>query len=76
MLRILDCYDIANITDIPPNAQIIPTKMDLKEKKDSNNKRIKDKPRLVVLGSLEWATERDVFSPSANLSTPIFSSTS
>ncbi len=69
MLKQLDCYEVVYKEHIPKNAQIIPTKLDLKEKIDSVGKWIKDKARLLVLGNLEWSSTRDVFAPTANIKT-------
>ena len=50
--------------------QIIPTKMDLRLKRDAMGHPTKYKGRLVVLGDQEWSDSlRDVFSPTANTKT-------
>jgi hypothetical protein len=53
MLADMDLYDEIAFEDVPPGAQILPTKMDFKTKYNSLGEFLKDKARLVVLGNLE-----------------------
>ena len=69
MLADMDLYDEVAFEDVPPGAQILPTKMDFKTKYNSLGKFLKDKARLVVLGNLEWETMQDYFSPTAHTKT-------
>ncbi len=69
MLADMDLYDEIAFEDVPPGAQILPTKMDFKTKYDSFGAFLKDKARLVVLGNLEWETLQDYFSPTAHTKT-------
>ena len=69
MLADMDLYDEIAFDDVPPGAQILPTKMDFKTKYDSFGAFLKDKARLVVLDNLEWETLQDYFSPTAHTKT-------
>jgi hypothetical protein len=52
--------------DIPRTAQVLPVKVVLKIKRDSQGVEIKHKARLCVLGNLRRKTLSSVFSPTAN----------
>jgi hypothetical protein len=66
-LRELKCREIMTREDVPPGAQILPSKYHLKIKYDSKNQYIKHKARLVVLGNLAKKTiYSNYFSPTAN----------
>ena len=68
-LAILDrkgCYDIVRRQDIPVDAQIFNSKMDLRVKKDTTGAYIKHKARLVVLGNEEPFEDRDNYAPTCN----------
>ena len=69
MLADMDLYDEVAFEDVPPGAQILPTKMDFKTKYNSLGEFLKEKARLVVLGNLEWETLQDYFSPTAHTKT-------
>jgi hypothetical protein len=69
MLADMDLYDEIAFEDVPPGAQILPTKMDFKTKYNSLGEFLKDKARLVVLGNLEWESLQDYFSPTAHTKT-------
>jgi hypothetical protein len=59
-------YEIVQYSDIPQDAQVIHTKMDLKVKYDSLGDFIKHKARLVILGNLEAEDGRNDYAATAN----------
>jgi hypothetical protein len=66
----LGCVEQVTRDQVPPGAQILPTKMDFKSKFDSLGQWLKDKARLVVLGNLEiLLTLMDYYSPTAHSQT-------
>jgi len=65
-LRETGTYEEVRKRDIPSNAQILRTKMDLKVKFNTAGDFTKYKARLVVLGNTEPADERNDFAPTAN----------
>jgi hypothetical protein len=65
-LRETGTYEEVKLRDIPNNARILQTKMDLKVKFNTAGDFTKYKARLVVLGNTEPADERNDFAPTAN----------
>ena len=65
-LRETGTYEEVKRRDIPDDARILHTKMDLKVKFNTAGDFTKYKARLVVLGNTEPADERNDFAPTAN----------
>ena len=66
MIKDKEVYDVIRFQDIPANAQILNSKMDLKQKFNTIGEKIKYKARLVVLGNEEDPTDQDLYSPTVN----------
>ena len=66
MIKDKEVYDVIRFQDIPTNAQILNSKMDLKQKFNTIGEKIKYKARLVVLGNEEDPTDKDLYSPTVN----------
>ena len=60
------CYQIVRRQDIPADAQIFNSKLDLRVKKNTTGEYIKHKARLVVLGNEEPFEDRDNYAPTCN----------
>ena len=65
-LKELDTYEVIDVEDIPPGANIIPTKVVLRVKVTSAGEYIKHKARLVVIGCRDKMVTADLFAPTAS----------